>query len=56
MVDSYKIMTAVKESLQRPGDKVVTRPMSIRKVLVVWLILLLISLAGAYDHFYGGLF
>ncbi|MDA0990468.1 MAG: hypothetical protein O3A51_06930 [Verrucomicrobia bacterium] len=56
IADSYKIMTAVKSILQRPGDKTVGTPMSLRKAFIVWLVLLLISLAGAYDYYFGGLF
>lgn len=52
MPDSYKIITMVKATLQRPNDQV-GRPMSLRLVFVVWLILVLISGYGAYDFYYG---
>lgn len=52
MVDSYKIMAAVKSTLQRPNDQV-GRPMSIRTVAIVWFVLLVVSLTGAYDYYFG---
>jgi hypothetical protein len=52
MVDSYKIMTAVKSTLARKGEHV-GRPMSLRLVIVIWLVLTVVSLIGFYDYFFG---
>lgn len=52
MPDSYKIMAMVKATLQRPDDRV-GRPMSLRLVFLVWLVLLIVSLIGAYDFYFG---
>ena len=55
MPDAYKIITTVKSTLQKPSDQV-GRPMSLKAVFVVWLVLLLAGLAGVYDFYFGGLF
>lgn len=52
MTEGYRLITVFKALLQKPGEHV-GRPMSIRSAVIVWLVLLLISLYGAYDFYFG---
>jgi len=52
MTEGYRLITVFKALLRKPNDQV-GRPMSIRTAVIVWLVLLLISLYGAYDFYFG---
>lgn len=52
MTEGYRLMTVFKAILQKPDDRV-GRPMSIRTVIIVWFVLLMGSLYGAYSYYFG---
>ena len=52
MTEGYRLITVFK-ALLRPQNDRVGRPMSLRAVIIVWLVLLSISLYGAYDFYFG---
>lgn len=52
MTEGYRLITVFKALLRKPNDQV-GRPMSIRTAVIIWLVLLIISLYGAYDFYFG---
>ena len=51
MTEGYRLITVFKALLQKPGEHV-GRQMSIRSAVIVWLVLLIVSLYGAYDFYF----
>jgi hypothetical protein len=52
VTEGYRLITVFKALLQKPSEYV-GRPMSIRSAVITWLVLLAISLYGAYDFYFG---